>query len=145
MKYAVTRRGSGLMKDGKIGIIITTEWAIIQVRFSKADDTMKLHTKEHLRKIAYPETTCLKPSSELVKTKGELKKSKTTQDDNTTKQSPSYFKHVISHFSDSPTFKSKKKIYNGARISKPPPSLSKSKIIFIDEMSFLCTNIFSGL
>lgn len=76
--------------------------------FSKSDDTMKFHIKEKLRKIAYPEPTDLKPPSGPVKTKDAPKKVKTTQDDNSTKQSPLYFEHVVSHFPDSPTLKSKK-------------------------------------
>lgn len=44
----------GMMKDGKAGITIMTEWEIFQARFSKVNDTMKLHIKEKLRKISYP-------------------------------------------------------------------------------------------
>lgn len=65
----------GVMMDGKTGITILTEWKIIQYRFSKVDDTMKLHIKEKLRKIAYQKTTYLKPPSKPVKTKYALKKS----------------------------------------------------------------------
>lgn len=45
-------------------------------------------------KIAYPETTDLKPPSQSVKTKGAPKKVKHTLSDNSTVQTPSYFEHV---------------------------------------------------
>lgn len=121
------------------------EWEIIQDRFSKADDTMKFHIKERLRKILYPETTNLKPHSEPVKTKSAPKKVKPTQDDNPTKRHPSYFEHVDSHFLDYSTLKSQKSIYKGARITKPLLSPSMSKIIYIEKISFLCTNTLSRL
>lgn len=60
-----------------------------------------------------------------------------TQDDNITKRSPSYFEHIDSHFLDSPTLKSQKSVYKGARISKSPFSPPKPKIIFIEEMLLL--------
>lgn len=65
----------GVMMDGKAGITIMIEWEIIQYRFSKVDDTMKLHIKEKLRKIAYKKTTNLKPPLKPVKTKDAPKKS----------------------------------------------------------------------
>src|SRR4051812_44256319 len=82
------------------------------------------------------ETTDLKPPSQPVKTKGAPKKSKNTQEDTSTKRSPSYFEHVDALFPDSTTPKSKGSGNKGARISKPPrtPSIKKSPVIYIDEM-----------
>ncbi|XP_058779128.1 uncharacterized protein LOC131653097 [Vicia villosa] len=96
-----------------------------------------MNIKEQLRKIAFPETTDLKPPSQPVKTKGAPKRSKITQDDTSTKRSPSYFEHVDASFPDSPTPKSKCSGNKGARISKPPrtPPIKKSPIVYIDEMS----------
>lgn len=99
----------GVMKDDKLNVYILTEWEVIQERFLKAGDNMKHHIKEQLRKIAYPETTDLKPHSQPVKTKGAPKKVKSTQSDNSTMRYPSYFEHVDKTFSDSPTPKSQKK------------------------------------
>ncbi|XP_058762597.1 uncharacterized protein LOC131635979 [Vicia villosa] len=45
-----------------------------------ADAATKLHIKEQLRKIAFPETTNLKPPSQSVKTKGEPKKKNSFKD-----------------------------------------------------------------
>lgn len=81
-----------VMKDDKTNISLMTEWKMIQERFMKADDIMKFHIKEKLRKIAYPETTDSKPKSESVKTKGAHEKVKPAQSNNSTKQSLSYFK-----------------------------------------------------
>ena len=36
----------GIMNDGKSNISILTEWEVIQERFLKADDNMKIHIKE---------------------------------------------------------------------------------------------------
>ncbi|XP_050895838.1 uncharacterized protein LOC127102518 [Lathyrus oleraceus] len=72
----------GVMNDGKSNISILTEWEVIQERFLKADDNMKLHIKEQLRKISYPETTNTKPSSQPIKTKGVAKKMKPTPNAN---------------------------------------------------------------
>lgn len=124
------------MKDGKAGITIMTEWKIIQDRLSKIDDTMKLHIKENLRKISYPEIIYLKPPSESVKIKGAPKKVKPTQEDNSKKWPPSLFEHVDSHFTDSPIPKSQKSVLKGARISKPHPSMLMPKINDIEDMSF---------
>lgn len=74
----------GTMKDGKINISILTEWEVIQETFLKADDNMKLHIKEKLRKVVYPETIYLKLMSQPVKTKGSSKKVKPTPSDNST-------------------------------------------------------------
>ncbi|XP_050908230.1 uncharacterized protein LOC127121837 [Lathyrus oleraceus] len=57
----------GVMKDGKSNISILTKWEVIQDRFLKSDDNMKLHVKEQLRKVDYPETSDLKPPSQPVK------------------------------------------------------------------------------
>src|SRR3954471_1428630 len=99
--------------------------------------TPKMHIKEQLRKIAFPETTDLKPPSQLVKMKGAPKKSKITQDDTSIKRSPSYFEHVDASFSKiHETPKSTCSGNKGARISKPPrtPPIKKSPIVYIDEM-----------
>ena len=122
------------MEGGKSNISILTEWEAIQERFSKADDNMKLHIKEQLRKIAYPETTDMKPPSQPVKTKGAPKKMKPTPNDNSTTRSPSYCEHVNKIFPDSPTPKSQKSVVKGACISKPPPTPLSPKIPFIDEI-----------
>ncbi|XP_058727480.1 uncharacterized protein LOC131598969 [Vicia villosa] len=123
-------------KENDSKITISDELEVIMEKFAKADDTMKMHIKEQLRKIAFPETTDLKPPSQPVKTKGAPKKSKITQEDTSTKRSPSYFEHVDASFPDSPTPKSKCSDYKGARISKPPrtPPIKKSPIVYIDEM-----------
>lgn len=126
----------GVTKDDKSNIFIMTEWKMIQERFMKVDDIIKLHIKEQLRKIACLEITYLKPYSKLVKIKGAPKKVKLIQSDNSTRWSPSYFEYVDSHFSDSPTPKSQKSVFKGARISKPSPPPSLPKIKFIEEMSF---------
>lgn len=89
-----------------------------------------------MRKIAYPETTDLKPSFQPVKTKGSLKKLKPTPSDTSTVQSPSYFEHVDNVFPESPTSKTQKSVFKGARISQPPPLSPTPKISFIDEMMF---------
>ncbi|XP_050888875.1 uncharacterized protein LOC127094048 [Lathyrus oleraceus] len=109
----------GVMKDGKSKITILIKWEVIQELLLKVNDNMKLHIKEQLRKIAYSETTDLKPPSQPVKIKGVLKKVKPTSSDNSTVQSPSYFEHVDKFFSDSPTPKSQKSVFKGARINKP--------------------------
>lgn len=72
----------------------------------KADEIMKLHIKENQRKTAYPEARNLKPPLKSVKTKDSPKKVKPTQSDNSMRRYLSYFEHVDSHFSDSPTPKS---------------------------------------
>ncbi|CAK8542621.1 unnamed protein product [Lathyrus sativus] len=41
----------GCIDEGKLNISILTKWKAIQERFSKADDNMKLHINEQLRKI----------------------------------------------------------------------------------------------
>lgn len=53
----------GVTKDDKSNISIMIEQKVIKERFMKADDIMKLHIKEKLKKIAYPKTTNLKPPS----------------------------------------------------------------------------------
>src|SRR3954469_14034143 len=108
-------------KENYSKITISDELEVIMEKFAKADDTMKMHIKEQLRKIAFPETTDLKPPSQPVKTKGAPKKSKITQDDTSTKRSPSYFEHVDASFSEiHETPKSTCSGNKGARISKPP-------------------------
>lgn len=106
----------------------------------KVDDNMKLHIKEQLRKISYPETTDFKLPSEPVKTKGSPRKVKPTQSDKSMRRFLSYFEHVGSHFPDSPTPKSQKSIFKDARISKPslPPPIPKIK--FIEKMSLFMQN-----
>lgn len=44
----------GMMKYVKSNISIMVEWGVIQERFFKADDNMKLHIKQKLRNVAYP-------------------------------------------------------------------------------------------
>src|SRR4051812_30407344 len=123
-------------KENDSKITISNELEVIMEKFAKADDTTKMHIKEQLREIAFPETTDLKPPSQPVKTKGAPKKSKNTQEDTSTKRSPSYFEHVDALFPNSPTPKSKGSGNKGAHISKPPrtPPIKKSPVIYIDEM-----------
>src|SRR4051812_1550452 len=124
-------------KENDSKITISDELEVIMEKFAKADDTTKLHIKEQLRKIAFPETTDLKPPSQPIKTKGAPKKSKITQDDNSTKRAPSYFEHVDSSLPEiQETPKPKCSGNKGARISKPPrtPPIKKSPIVYIDEM-----------
>ena len=64
----------GKIKSDQSSISILTEWKVIQEIFLKADDATKLHIKEQLRKIAFTETTDLKPPSQPVKTKGHLRR-----------------------------------------------------------------------
>lgn len=129
------------MKDDKLNTFIITEWKVIQERFMKVDDNMKLNINEHLRKTAYLKTTYLKPPSEPVKTNGSPKKVKPTENEYSKRQSTSYFEHVNSHFQDSSTPTSKQIVYKGAHIRKPclPPSLPK--IIHIEKMSFFYAQI----
>ncbi|XP_050887186.1 uncharacterized protein LOC127092367 [Lathyrus oleraceus] len=124
-----------VMNDGKLNIFILIEREVIQERFLKADDNMKLHIKEQLRKISYPETTDMKSTSQPVKTKGSPKKMKPIPNDNSTTRSPSYFEYVDKNFLDSSTPKSQKSVVIGARISKPPLTPPQPKIPFIDEIS----------
>lgn len=106
---------------------------MIQDRFLKADDNMTQHIKDQLRKIAYLETTYLKPPSQSVKIKSARKKVKLTHIDNSMILSPSYFEHVGKTFFRFSNFKiSKKMFFRGARISKPFPSPTLPKVIHID-------------
>ncbi|XP_050908354.1 protein FAR-RED ELONGATED HYPOCOTYL 3-like [Lathyrus oleraceus] len=100
----------GVMNDGKSNISNLTKWKVIQERFLKVSDNMKLHIKEQLRKIVYPKTTDMKPPSQPIKTKSALKKMKLTPNDNLSTLSPSYFEHVNKVFPDSPTPKNLKKV-----------------------------------
>ncbi|XP_058746429.1 uncharacterized protein LOC131619338 [Vicia villosa] len=74
----------------------------------EVDDNMKLHIKEQLRKIGYPETTDMKQPSQPIKTKGASKKLKPTPNDNSTTRAPLYCEHVDKLFPDSSTPKSQK-------------------------------------
>ncbi|XP_058733979.1 uncharacterized protein LOC131605663 [Vicia villosa] len=130
----------GCVEGEKSTISITSELEAIQERFSKADDNMKLHIKEKLRKIGYPETTDMKPPSQPVKTKDAPKKLKPTPNDNSTTRSPSYCEHIDKLFPDSPTpkpQKTQKSSNKGDRISKPPPTPIPLKIPIIEEMPIL--------
>ncbi|XP_058747057.1 uncharacterized protein LOC131620051 [Vicia villosa] len=118
----------------KSNISITSELEAIQERFSKAGDNIKLHIKEQLRKIGYPKTTDMKPSSQLVKTKGAPKKLKPTSNDNSTTRAHSYCEHVDKLFPDSPTPKSQTSSNKEVFISKPPPTPIPPKIPIIEEM-----------
>ncbi|XP_058748410.1 uncharacterized protein LOC131621388 [Vicia villosa] len=101
---------------------------------------MKLHIKEQLRSIEYPETTDMKPPSQPVKTNGDPKKLKSTPNDNSITRAPSYWEHINKLFPDSPTPKSQKfqtSSSKGARISKPPPTHIPPKIPIIEEMPLM--------
>ncbi|XP_058762138.1 uncharacterized protein LOC131635532 [Vicia villosa] len=139
----------GCIEREKSHICIISELEMIQERFSKADDNMKIYIKELLQKIGYCETTDMKPLSQAVKTKVAPNKLKPTPNDNSTTRAPSYCEHVDKLFSNSLTPKSQKSQTSSnkeARISKPPPTpiLSKipitketpipPKILFIEEM-----------
>ena len=110
------------MKSDKSNIFILTKWEAIQARFLRADNATKLQIKEELRKIAFPETTNLKPPSQLIKTKGAPKKLKPTPADNSTTRNPSYYEHVDKVLPDSPTLKSQKYASKGPRICKSSPT-----------------------
>lgn len=118
---------------------------MIQERFFKADDNMKLRLKEQFRKIAYPETTDLKPPSQLVKKKAFRRSSSLHR---VTIQRCSLFciLNMLTKFFRAHKLQNlnKKIIFKGVRISKPPSSSPPSKISFIDEMSVLCANTLSG-
>src|SRR4051812_2758165 len=104
-------------KENDSKITISDELEVILEKFAKADYTTKIHIKEQLRKIAFPETTNLKPPSQPVKTKSAPKKSKITQDDTSTKRSPSYFEHFDASLPEiHETPKSKCSGNKGARI-----------------------------
>ncbi|XP_058778673.1 protein FAR1-RELATED SEQUENCE 3-like [Vicia villosa] len=123
-------------KESDSKITISDELEEIMDKIYKADDTMKLHIKEQFRKIAFPETTDLKPPYQPLKTKGAPKTPKSSQDDTSTKRDPSYCEHVDALILDSPTPKSKCSGNKRARISKPPrtPPIKKPLMIYIDEM-----------
>ncbi|XP_058783671.1 uncharacterized protein LOC131658391 [Vicia villosa] len=98
----------GCIEGERSNISISTELEAIQERFSKVDDNIKLHIKEQLRKIGYPETTDMKPPSQPVKTKGASKKLKSTPINNSSTRSPSYCEHIDKTFPNSLTPKSQK-------------------------------------
>lgn len=102
----------GVMKYDKSNISILTEWEVIQKRILKADDNMKFHIKEQLRKTTYLKILDLKPPSQLIKIKHASKMVTPTLSDNSTIRSPSYFEHVDKYFPDSLTLKSKKVFLN---------------------------------
>ncbi|XP_058756378.1 uncharacterized protein LOC131629606 [Vicia villosa] len=127
----------GCIEGEKPNISITSELEAIKERFSKADDNLKLHIEEQLRKIEYPKTIDMKLPSQPVKTKGAPKKLKPTPNDNSTTRAPSYGEHVDKLFPDSLSPKSQKSQTSsnkGARISKPPPTPIPPKIPIIEEM-----------
>lgn len=73
-KSIVSDHNAALMNDGKSNIFILKKWEVIQERFLKVDDNMKIHIKEQLRKIVNLKTTDMKSPSQPVKTKGAPKK-----------------------------------------------------------------------
>ncbi|XP_058763235.1 uncharacterized protein LOC131636641 [Vicia villosa] len=134
----------GCIEGEKSNISIISKVEVIQERFSKAADNMKLYIKEQLRKIGFPETTNMKPSSQLVKTKGASKKVKPTPNDKSTTRSPSYCEHIDKLFPDSPTpklQKSQKSSNKGDRISKPPPTPIPLKVLTPTPISPKTTSI----
>lgn len=64
----------GVTKDDKSNISIKIKWTVIQERFMKVGDIVKLNIKDQLRKISYLETTNLKLPLEPFKTKGAPKR-----------------------------------------------------------------------
>lgn len=96
------------------------------IDISKAYDTMKLHIKEQLRKISYPETMNLRPLSNPVKTKGAHKKVKLTYNNISRRQSPSYFEHVLA-------------------LENHLLHHSYQKSYTLKRCRFLCTNTLNGL
>ncbi|CAJ2675026.1 uncharacterized protein LOC123915382 [Trifolium pratense] len=56
--------GDDVPNEGHPDISLTEEWEAIQVRFNNADYNTKIHMKEQLRQIAFPETTSLCPPAE---------------------------------------------------------------------------------
>lgn len=85
---------------------------MIQERFMNANDIIKLHIKEQMKKIVYPETTDMKPPSEPIKRKCVPKKVKLKRkkSDNSMRLSHSYFENVYSNFLNSPTPRSQKSV-----------------------------------
>lgn len=83
-KYAkrLQLNDDGVIKDVKSVIFIMKEWKVIQEIFLKVDYNMKVHMKEQLQKITYPESTNMKPPVESIKTKSAHKKVKPTHSDN---------------------------------------------------------------
>lgn len=98
-----------------------------------------------MRKLSNPEITDLKPTTRPVKTKDAPKKFKPTPNDNSTKQSPSYFEHVNTYILDSPISQSKRSSFKGVCISKPsssPPLPPLPIMIHIEEiLIFMCKYI----
>lgn len=141
----------GVAKERKSSISIMTKLEFIQDRFLKGGDNMKLHIKEQMRKISYLETTDLNLSTKSIKSKGAPKKVKLTPSDNSSKRSPSYFKHVDTLFPYSPISQSKRNYFKFVNISIPSPSqplpqsehLQKTNIF--KRFQLLCTNILNRL
>lgn len=74
----------------------------------------------------------------MIKTKSAPKEVKSTQHDNSTMQSPSYFEHVDSLFSSFSSFKISKSDLKSARIRKPSLSPPLPNIVHIEEiLSFM--------
>ncbi|XP_058741624.1 uncharacterized protein LOC131614010 [Vicia villosa] len=96
---------------------------------------MKLHIKEQLRNIGYPEAIDMKLPSQLVKTKDAPKKMKPTPNVNSTIRSPSYCEHVDKLFPDSPTPKSQKKFHERRSHKQTASDTDYIENSFIDEMS----------
>ena len=57
---------------------VTEEWNAIQERLKRAPYKMKLHIKEKLHELGFPEDTMLKPPPRKVVTKGAPKRVKST-------------------------------------------------------------------
>lgn len=70
------------------------EREVIQEIFLKANYNMKFHIKGKMCKIAYLESTDMKPLTVPIKTKDTLEKVKSILGKNSTKRSPSYLEHV---------------------------------------------------
>lgn len=87
-------KDDGMNHDGKYDISVMEEWEVIKERFLKAN--YKINIKEKINKIASLKTTNMKPHVKPVKTKGVSKKTRPTLNDNSIKQSPSLFKHLVS-------------------------------------------------
>jgi len=131
-------------KENDSKITISDELEVIMEKFAKADDTTKMHIKEQLRKIAFPETTDLKPPSQPVKTKGAPKKSKITQDDTSTKRSPSYFEHVDASFRKFMRHRSPRVVVTKEPVFRSHLAHRRSKnhrLSTLMRCHFLCTNI----
>ena len=80
---------------------VTEEWNAIQERLKRAPYKMKLHIKEKLHELGFPEDTMLKPPPRKVVTKGAPKRVKSTPKTRSTGRIPSRWETIDSQNPDS--------------------------------------------